>query len=101
MHASVIRDSTARFYCLKDRLSRLTDASRQYLDSTARCLLFEGIDCISTDRCIETVPRDSYCLKDRLSRLTDVNYCMVINISIYRGNNSSISRKYTKVFSNA
>ena len=30
MHASVIRDSTARFYCLKGRLSRLTDASRQY-----------------------------------------------------------------------
>ena len=62
-------------------MSRLTDASRQY--------------------------RDSYCLKAGLSRLTDAkgigDRCklLVINISIYRGNNSSISRKYTKVFSNA
>ena len=30
MHASVIGDSTVRFYCLKGRLSQLTDASRQY-----------------------------------------------------------------------
>ena len=30
MHAWVIGDSTARLYCLKGRLSRLTDASRQY-----------------------------------------------------------------------